>query len=83
MKVCPMLANLVEDTYISCLGPGCQWWHKCRQPSQCPKCGKVCEREDYARGYECTACNGWFDKDGGFISYGKKEVDHEADKTVA
>lgn len=66
-----------------CTGPRCQWWHKCRQKNQCPKCGAICEQEDYAHGYECTACKGWFDKDGDFIYYDKKEEEREADKTVA
>lgn len=34
-----------------CLGSGCQWWHKCRRPDQCPICGKTCsivQRQDDA-----------------------------------
>lgn len=64
-----------------CLGSGCQWWHKCRRPDQCPKCGSTGEPDDYAKGYECPNGCGWFDKAGDLIEY--KEGNHEADQTVA
>jgi hypothetical protein len=83
--ICPIMYLAAPAGYnheiSDCIGPKCQWWHKCRRPDQCPKCGSTGEPDDYAKGYECPNGCGWFDKAGDLIEY--KEGDHEADQTVA
>lgn len=66
----------VEDA-DKCQGPACQWWPKCRQGNQCPKCGQA-----GAASLNVWACpeHGRFDSWGDFLPTEDKPKEKEANE---
>lgn len=77
IAMCSSPRDFVAGT---CFGPNCQWWPKCRQENQCPKCGQAGAKHNF----NVWACpeHGRFDSWGDFLPTEDKPKEVDAIKAM-